>query len=157
MIVTTPAGSKSVSVRFLLVDERSGRGVVGLTPETAGLRIASIRDGAEVPERMDLRRRAEEGHTPGALVEIDGELMPGLYELDLPDELLSSGAHRLTLMVQAPGAAPAVIHFDLVGYDPYDSYRLGLECLTRESRHEVISRAFREVVPEIVEEFRREM
>jgi hypothetical protein len=96
-------------------------------------------------------------HTPGALTEIDPDLMPGLYELDLPDELLQEGSHRLTLMVRAPGAAPAVIHFDLVGYDPYDSYRLGLECLTTESRHQVISRAFREVVPEIVEEVRREM
>ena len=56
-------------------------------------------------------------HTPGALTEIDPDLMPGLYELDLPDELLEVGSHRMTLMVRAPSAAPAVIHFDLVGYE----------------------------------------
>jgi hypothetical protein len=154
---TITAGSKAVSVRFLIVDERNGLGVPGVTPETEGLQAATIRDGESLPEKLHLCMRAGDLHTPGALREIDSGLMPGLYELDLPDGLLEAGSHRLTLMVQTPGAAPVVIHFDLVGYDPYDSYRLGLECLTRESRHEVISRAFREVVPEIVEEFRREM
>jgi hypothetical protein len=85
---------------------------------------------------------------------MNAQLMPGLYELGLPDELCAEGANRATVMIRAPGAIPQVIYIDLVGYDPYDRDRLGLDCLSREARHEVISRAFREVVPEIVEEFR---
>ena len=81
--------------------------------------------------------------------------MPGLYELGLPDEICAEGANRATLMIWAPEITPRVVHINLVGYDPYDGDRLGLDCLSREARHEVISRAFREVVPEIVEEFRR--
>jgi hypothetical protein len=81
--------------------------------------------------------------------------MPGLYELALPDEICAEGANRATLMIWGPEITPRIIHIDLVGYDPYDRDRLGLDCLSREARHEVISRAFREVVPEIVEEFRR--
>jgi hypothetical protein len=81
--------------------------------------------------------------------------MPGVYELGLPDEICAEGANRATLMIQVAGVMPQVIHLDLVGYDPYDRDRLGLDCISREGRHEVISRAFREVVPEIVEEFLR--
>jgi hypothetical protein len=92
---------------------------------------------------------------PGGFREIDKKVMPGLYELGLPDVVCAEGASRATLMIRAPGISPRVIHIDLVGYDPYDRDRLGLDCLSREARHEVISRAFREVVPEIVEEFRR--
>jgi hypothetical protein len=80
--------------------------------------------------------------------------MPGVYEMGFPDEVFAEGAQRATVMVQSPATQPLVIYIDLIAYDPYDSYRLGLECLTRESRHEVIARAFREVVPEIVKEFR---
>jgi hypothetical protein len=141
-------------VRLFLVDEQTARGRTSLTPHSDGLVIASLREKDLKPTRLDLRPWTGEPHIPGGFREIDSKKMPGLYELGLPDTLCAEGSRHATLMVQAPGVRPLVIHIDLIAYDPYDSYRLGLDCLTRESRHEVIARAFREVVPEIVEEFR---
>jgi hypothetical protein len=154
-MITITADSRAITIRFLLIDEISGRGKTGLSAESDGLLAASIRDGDETPTQIALRHKQGHGHVQGGFREVDAQLLPGLYEVDLAEELAAKGAHRAVVMIQAPGVIPAVMHLDLVAYDPYDGYRLGLESLTRESRHEVIARAFREVVPEIVEEFRR--
>ena len=148
-------GSCSQTVRFLLIDEQGTGGKTGLTAQSEGLRAAFLRDGELKPTPITLKPWEIDAYISGGFREVDAQTMPGLYELGLPDEVCSEGANRATLMIQAPGVSPQVVHIDLVAYDPYDGYRLGLDCLSREGRHEVISRAFREVVPEIVEEFRR--
>jgi len=123
----------------------------GLSAHSDGLKVAYVRDGDASPSLIALWP----WEMNPSFREVDARLMPGLYELRLPDEICAEGAQRATLVVQAPAVSPQVIHLDLVGYDPYDQDRLGLDCLSREGRHEVISRAFREVIPEIVSEFRR--
>jgi hypothetical protein len=133
----------------------SGGVKTGLAPDSEGLQVAYVRDGDSMPVQVSLEPWDERYPVPGAFREIDPHLMPGLYELLLPSQLCAEGANRATLLIQAPGIHVQVIHLHLVAYDPYDRERLGLDCLSREGRHEVISRAFREVVPEIVEEFRR--
>ena len=149
-------GSHDQTMRFLLLEEeeKSG-GSTGLMANSEGLSVAYIRDCDAMPTQVILVPWETDAHVPGGFREIDKKVMPGLYELGLPDVVCAEGASRATLMIRAPGISPRVIHIDLVGYDPYDRDRLGLDCLSREARHEVISRAFREVVPEIVEEFRR--
>ena len=148
--------TRSHRIRFLLAQEEGGRGGrTGLNVQSDGLRMAYLRDGDARPVEVALVPWKADSHMPGGFREIDAHLMPGLYELGLPDEICSEGANRATLMVWGPGLSSRVIHIDIVGYDPYDRDRLGLDCLSREARHDVISRAFREVVPEIVEEFRR--
>ena len=148
-------GERGQAIRFLLEREEGDGGKTGLSARSDGLYVVYLRDGQASPAPIALLPGEADSHTPGGFREIDDRLMPGLYELGLPDEVCAEGANRATLMVRAPETCPLVIHIDLVGYDPYDRDRLGLDCLSREARHEVISRAFREVVPEIVEEFRR--
>lgn len=155
MQLTLRQNTRDPIVRFLLVDEQGTGGKTGLTAQSEGLRAAYLRDGDFKPTSITLRPWESASHVSGGFREIDAHTMPGLYELALPNEVCREGAHRATLMLQAPGASPQVIQIDLIAYDPYDGYRLGLDCLSREGRHEVISRAFREVVPEIVDEFRR--
>jgi hypothetical protein len=156
MEVILKRGTRCHSIRFLLIQaEGNAGGATGLSDVSAGVSVAYLRDGDITPTPVALRPWKAESHVPGGFREIDPHLMPGVYELGLPDEICAEGANRATLMARAPGIMPLVIHIDLVGYDPYDRDRLGLDCLSREGRHEVISRAFREVVPEIVEEFRR--
>jgi hypothetical protein len=154
MEITLRRGTHASSIRFLLIQEgaRTG-GKTGLTH--SDVNVVYIREGDTSPTPVSLVPWETESHIPGGFREIHARLKPGLYELGLPDEICAEGANRATLMIQAPDVSPLVIHIDVVGYDPYDSDRLGLDCLSREGRHEVISRAFREVVPEIVEEFRR--
>jgi hypothetical protein len=150
-------GTRNQRIRFLLAQEGDRKyGKTGLDARSSGLCVAYLREGDTVPVEVPLMPWESESHFPGGFREIDSRLMPGLYELGLPNEVCSEGANRATLMVWGPGLIPLVVHLDLVGYDPYDQDRLGLDCLSREARHDVISRAFREVIPEIVEEFRRE-
>ncbi len=156
MELTLRRGIRGHAVRFLLIQEESGAGgKTGLTAHSDGLCVVYLRDRDTCPTPVALVPWEADSHVPGGFREIDAHLMPGLYELALPDEICAEGANRATLMIRAPGVGPQVIHIDLVAYDPYDGDRLGLDCLSREARHEVISRAFREVIPEIVEEFRR--
>jgi hypothetical protein len=126
---------------------------LGLHAHSAGLHVAYLRDSDKNPTPVTLFAWKADIHLPGGFREVDAKLMPGLYELVLPDEMCAEGAQRATLMILAPDVQPQVIHINLVGYDPYDQYRLGLDCLSRESRHEVISRAFREVLPEVVQAY----
>lgn len=157
MELTVQRGTTGYAVRFLLIgDDDRAISKTGLAAHTAGLRVAYLRDGDSGPTAVSVSPWKADSLVPGAFREIDAALMPGLYELVLPDEILAEGAHRATLMIQGPEVCPFVVHIDLVGYDPYDGDRLGLDCLSREARHDVISRAFREVVPEIVDEFRHQ-
>ena len=156
MELTLKRGTCCHTIRFLLIQaEDNPGGTTGLGDISDTVHVAYLRDGDTSPTSVVLKPWEAGFHVPGGFREIDALLMPGLYELGLPDEMCAEGANRATLMIQATGKVPEVIHIDLVGYDPYDRDRLGLDCLSREARHEVISRAFREVVPEIVEEFRR--
>jgi hypothetical protein len=126
---------------------------LGLNAHSDGLHVAYLRDSDENPILITLSPWQGDAHISGGFREVDPKLMPGLYELALPDELCSEGANRATLMIMAPGVQPQLVHINLVGYDPYDQDRLGLDCLSREARHEVISRAFREVLPEVVQAY----
>ena len=155
MQLTLKRDARGHVLRVLLLEERDGGGKTGLTTESEGLSIAYVREGDSRPTLVDLVPWDTDSYLSGGFREIDAKTMPGLYEFGLPDEVCSEGANRATLMVQARGVSAQVIDLDLVAYDPYDGYRLGLDCLTREGRHQVISGAFREVVPEIVEEFLR--
>lgn len=151
--VTIQRGTEGVILRVAVV-QRDGSPVTGIRLGTPGVRVSYIRNGEAAPTVLDDPAWLA-GPSGSPLLEIDPSLMPGLYELRLPDEVCAAGAQRATLVITAPDAMPAVVDIDLVAYDPYDGFRLGLESLSREARHEVISRAFREVVPEIVDEFRR--
>jgi len=156
MELTLQRATRNQTIRFLLMHDDGRLGPkTGLTAHSEGLTVAYLRDGQASPTPVVLAPWMSGSHVTGSFRELDAHLMPGLYELALPDEICAEGAKRATLMIQAPGVSPQVIHMDLVAYDPYDRDRLGLDCLSREARHQVISTAFREVVPEIIEEFRR--
>ena len=155
MQLTIKKNTLNATIRsFLMASDGSGC-KKGLTVSSKDFSVAYIREGDTHPTPVTLVQWNDDKLQPGAFREIDAHAMPGLYELVIPEAITAPGANRATLMFQAPGINTQVVHIDLVAYDPYDSYRLGLDCLSREGRHAVISRAFREVVPEIVEEFLR--
>lgn len=153
---TLKQGCNAQGLRFLLVtagDESTP--ATGLGPAAGGLKAAYIRD--DEPAAREIPLLAWDGNTPaaGAFRQIDADLMPGIYELLLPDQVCAAPARAATVMITGGNILPCVQHLDLVAYDPYDSHALGLDCLSREHRHATISSAFREVVPDIVAEFQR--
>lgn len=153
MQITVKQNSKEERLRFLLYEsDNDGNVMTGISSSSPEISAAYIRDG-ESPREIVLVTGDSENFIAGGLREIDAQQMPGLYELALPNEVCASGAQHVTLMIRSPQIQSLIITIDLVAYDPYDRDRLGLDCLSREGRHAVISRAFREVVPEIVEQF----
>jgi len=151
---TVRRNTREQIVRFFIRRREDGGALTELTPATPGLHVSYLRQGDGAPTDLELIAATGSGHCSGVFRAVSAET-PGLYELHVPDEALAEGRETI-VMLQAPGADPVILRFDLVGYDPYDSERLGLECLSREGRHAVITRAFREVVPAIIREFQEE-
>ena len=151
---TVRRGTQEQRVRFFIRRKEDGGALQGLTGSTPGIEAVFIRQGDEAPTELRLIDGGGSANRPGGFRELSDE-MPGVYELHIPDEALAEGTETV-VMLQTPGAEPVVLRFDLVAYDPYDGERLGLECLSQEGRHAVITRAFREVVPAIIREFQEE-
>jgi hypothetical protein len=158
MIVRCRKGTTGRTER-LVIRDLEGRPLSGLSASSPGARAHFLAAGSSRPAAIELRGRkgksTAEDFAAGAFGEIDRERMPGLYALDLPDEMLAGEGHEAVLMLRFDGAAPTVVHFDLVAYDPYDPVRLGLSCLSQEARHACLASAFQTIVPEIVDELIR--
>lgn len=149
-------GSRGKIVRVFLAEaEGEGRGKTGLAPDAPGAQAFFLGEGDATPTPISLTPAVAGRFVAGGFREVDRGAMPGLYEIHLPDAALDGSGWSVVVMLRMPGAETAVLDIDLVAYDPYDGDRLGLTCLSREGRHEVITRAFREVVPAILAEHER--
>ena len=139
----TPTPSASGSQRrTVLVYGRSGdRPAPGLTVDSVGLTAAYARTTARATS-IDLIAGEIGSWSPGGFIEIDSHLMPGVYQLDLPNEALTAGASRAMVVIQAASARFDPVDIDLVAFDQQDSYSLGMAALTREARMSCLSGAF---------------
>ena len=113
----------------------------GLRHDTPGLRAAYVRDG-EVPRRVVLVAGTQGVHMDGGFVELDPDLMPGVYQLGVPDAMLAEGSFRVLLAISYPGALVEPIEIDLVAFDPQDPVRLGMSALSPEARVQALRGAF---------------
>jgi hypothetical protein len=104
----------------------SGR--IGLAHDTPGATVAYVREG-EPAREITLVPGRRDGWTPGGFVEIDPELVPGLYQLDVPDQMAAEGSAHALLLARFAGAAIDPVEVELVGYDPSDADRMGMVSL----------------------------
>lgn len=121
-------------------DMRSGK--TGLSWRTADARAAYIREGEAVVKRSPFIEGKPGEHRAGSFVEIDSDLLPGVYQYGVSDEMLGAGADTVTLMLKFPGAVIEPISIHLVAYDPQDAERLGMSALGPEGRIAALSGAF---------------
>lgn len=144
-------GSDGRIVRFVIstAPDGVGRPLSGLGRDTEGAQAYYIGEGEATPSAIVLQ---EDRLTPGGFREVDPKTVPGLYELHIPKDVFQVPGHSAVIMLRIPGALPTLIEIDLVEYDPYDSQRLGLECLSQEARFACLQTAFRDVVPGLVQE-----
>lgn len=134
-------GSTGVTFLVFARDPATGEGRTGLTAGDASS-AAFVRAGeaAATPFRLST---APLGQAPsGGLAEVDPELLPGVYELGLPDEVFADGARRAMVLLRFPGVAVDPIHVELVGFDAQDSFRLGMASLSHETRVKTLRNAF---------------
>lgn len=118
--------------RSLLIYARdsSGSGVVGLSAAAEGAVAGYVREG-EPPVHLPL----------DGMSEVDPELVPGVYRLPLPDELLAPGSPHAVVIIRFPQATVDPIDLELVAYDPLDERCLGMAQLQDKTRHEFLRRA----------------
>jgi hypothetical protein len=113
----------------------------GLAHDASGLAAAYVREGERaVP--LALVPGSLEDHVPGGWAEIDHELMPGLYRLGLPNDVLAKGSARAMVVVRAPGLRIDPVEIELVAYDPLDPVRLGMSSLGPTERLAALRGAF---------------
>jgi hypothetical protein len=65
----------------------------------------------------------------GAIKEIDSANMPGLYEFQIPNNALASGADNVTLMLTGTGIRVAPIDIELTGWNNQDAVHGGMSAL----------------------------
>jgi len=122
-----------------VVGSQSGKR--GLRHDTPGAIAAYIREGEGQAHAIPLAPGQVGVYTAGGLVEVDPELLPGVYQLGAPDALLAVGATRAMLLLRFPGATVEPVEIHLVAYDPQDSERMGVWGLANHKRHEFLRRA----------------
>ena len=138
---------KGTASKILLIyaldaaDMRSGK--TGLNAQTPDSSAAYIREGESQVRRISLVEGKLGEYRPGSFTEVDGNLLPGVYQFGVPDEMLSAGAETVTLVLKFPGAVIEPISIHLVAYDPQDSDRLGMSSLGPEGRLAALRGAFR--------------
>jgi len=115
--------------------------VTGLRHDIPGAGAASIREGDAAAAPIPLAEARAGEHVVGGFAEVDSILLPGVYQLGLPDELLAAGSTRAMVVVTIPGAVVDPIELDLVAYDPQDPKCIGMTQLGDERRHQFLRQA----------------
>jgi hypothetical protein len=113
----------------------------GLAHTTPGARAAYIREGARQAQRVSLVQGIVGEWRAGGFAEVDAQLVPGVYQLGAPDEMLAEGSARVLLLLQFPQALIKPVEVNLVAYDPQDAERIGLVGLSNSNRHEFLRQA----------------
>ena len=148
---------KGTTSRMILLDVRDAAqertSMTGLSHATSGASAAYVREGASVVNRISLCPGVLGTYKSGGFVEVDPVLMPGVYQLGVPDAAFEPGADTVLLVVTFPGVRIDPIEINLVAYDPQDEQRLGMTALGPEGRIAALRGAFpRLTARELVEE-----
>jgi hypothetical protein len=143
MCHTLKKGATSKLLFVYALDSTDGHsGRTGLDPDMQGAGAAYAREGNATAQCIPLTRGSLGEYHPGSFLEVDPEVLPGVYQLGLPDEMLVPGADSVMLLLKFPGAIIEPIVISLVAYDPQDSNRLGLSALGPEGRIAALRGAF---------------
>lgn len=119
-----------------------GRAVTGLSHQSPGAGAAFVRAGDTVARPIPLTAGSLGTHVSGGIVEVDARLMPGIYQLGLPDAALATGADSVVVFVGFSHARVDPLAIALVAYDPQDEKRLGMSALGPEGRIAALRGAF---------------
>ena len=131
-----------------------GVGKTGLSDRTPGIYAAYIRSGEGQASAVPLSPGEVGQYSTGSFVEVDSHLLPGVYQLSVPNAALAAGADEVTLAINAPGAVIEPVTISLVAYDPQDSNRLGMSALGPEGRIAALRGAFPRLTAKELEDVR---
>lgn len=129
--------------RVLILQAFRVRGgpATGLRHDSPGATAAFVRE-REPPVAVRLVPGSRGQHVPGGFLEIDADLLPGLYAFGVPDQLLAPGSPHAVLLIRFDDALIEPVEIELVAYDPLDGVRLGMDALSPEWRVRALQGAF---------------
>ena len=136
---TMPRDSSKRTV--LIYGRRDGGPATGLSASSPGLSAAYVRSTGELAA-INLTSGRPGEWSAGGFVEVDAALVPGVYQLGVPDGVVASGADRAVIVVQAGQVHFDPVDIDLVAFDQQDPHSLGMVALTNEARMSCLSGAF---------------
>ena len=157
---TMKAGTKSKLLLVYATSAESTSGKTGLARNLSATTAAYIREGDSAAHRVPLVEGRVGEWGAGALAEVDPELLPGLYQLGAPDEMIAEGSARAVLLLRFPDTVIKPVEINLVAYDPQDAERIGVWSLAGHKRHEFLRQAlprFTEMELELGEQAEKEL
>jgi hypothetical protein len=121
-----------------------GSGATGLRHDAAGASAAYARESDDGARPLTLSAES--------FTEVDPHLLPGVYRLALPDEMLADGAESALLVLRFDGVRVDPVQVALVAYDPQDEDRLGMSAISPEGRIVALRGAFPRLTQRELEE-----
>ena len=119
-------------IALIYITDTSDAPLTGLTFSSAGLAAAFKKNLDTVVTSITLVAGTLGTYTSGGFIEVDSVLMPGVYELSLPDFAFQSNVLAQQVMIWIGGAAtmkPLTINYEITGVDPTDQNGFGLNLL----------------------------
>ena len=144
---------KGTTAKLLLLyardpaDRRTGK--TGLRHDAPGVSAAYVREEESQARSIPLTQGTLGVHQAGGFAEVDPDLMPGVYQFGVPDELLAGDADTAMLLLRFPGAVVDPVEINLVAYDPQDEERLGMTAIGRDGRIAALRGAFPRLAKEL--------
>lgn len=124
-------GTTSKLLRIFVQDSTSttGGGLTGLAYNASGLAWYYLREGDASPTAVTLATATVGTWTSGGLIEVSSSSMPGIYELGLPNAVISTGNSVVMMLRGAANMVPVLIEIELDAVNYQDATRLGLTAL----------------------------
>lgn len=125
---------------FVVASHSDGSPATGLNHRSTGIQAGYVRIG-ESAVGITLTQGHVGSWTEGGFVEVDEGLLPGVYQLDLPDRVMAEGSTEALVTVRGQEASFEPVDITMVAYDPQDARSLGLVQLDQSTRHDFLRRA----------------
>src|SRR5438105_12953501 len=157
---TMKAGTKSKLLLVYATMAESTSGKTGLGMNLSAGSAAYSREGDSAAHKVPMVEGRVGEWGPGALAEVDPELLPGVYQFGAPDEMVAEGSARAVLLIRFPETVIKPVEINLVAYDPQDAERIGVWSLAGHNRHEFLRQAlprFTEMELELGEQAEKEL
>ena len=112
MTIQILGGSTSQTVRLFIQDtsKTDGSGLTGLVHNTSGLVAYYSKGATGTATQITLATQTATGAwTSGGFVAVDGNIMPGVYRLDIPNAALDSEVETIVMLRGAANMAPVLL------------------------------------------------
>ena len=111
--------SRSEYIYILDITSTSGAGKTGIAYNTSGLSGHYVRSAGSATSISFVAQTATAAWVSGGFAEVSSTLMPGIYRIDLPDAIFSTGSDKAIVMIRgASNTVPVTLEYQLVGSDP---------------------------------------